>query len=174
MEGGQLLQLLGQDDAEDVLFLVQRPASHIAHALYDRLTEDAAQRWTPIHPQNGEDDVVGELLMEGGQLLQLLREEDAEDVLLRCVQRPASPIVHALHDRLASHPDDNGCEGCLPLEKACGEPVLEAHTLGINLGPLQHQLNSRMQLAAARATENERRLKEEQLVQGISEKVGTI
>jgi len=138
MEGGQLLQLLGQDDAEDVLFLVQRPASHIAHALYDRLTEDAAQRWTPIHPQNGEDDVVGELLMEGGQLLQLLREEDAEDVL------------------------------------ACGEPVLEAHTLGINLGPLQHQLNSRMQLAAARATENERRLKEEQLVQGISEKVGTI
>ena len=115
MEGGQLLHLLGQDDAEDVLLLVQRPASHIARALYDRLTEDAAQRLTPIHPQNGEDDVVGELLMEGGQLLQLLRQEDAEDISL-LVQRPASPMC--AHDRLASHPDDNGCAGCL--EKACG------------------------------------------------------
>ena len=61
-------------------------------------------------------------------MLQLLRQED---VSLR-VQRPASPIVRALHvqhDRLASHPDDNGCAGCLPLARACCELVSEANEL---------------------------------------------
>jgi hypothetical protein len=83
------------------------------------------------------------------------------------------------------------------LEKACGEPVVEAHTLGINLGPLQHHLNregsidretqrdgqtamkcetaAAVQLEmAALAAENERKLKEDKLVQGISEKVRII
>jgi hypothetical protein len=42
MEGAQLLELLGQEDVEDVSLLVQRPASPIARALYDRLAEHAA------------------------------------------------------------------------------------------------------------------------------------
>ena len=42
MEGAQLLELLGQEDVEDFSLLVQRPASPIARALYDRLAEHAA------------------------------------------------------------------------------------------------------------------------------------
>jgi hypothetical protein len=40
-EGARLMELLGQEDAEHVSLLVQRPASSIARALYDRLAEHA-------------------------------------------------------------------------------------------------------------------------------------
>jgi hypothetical protein len=45
---------------------------------------------------------IGQLLIEGGQLLELLGQEDVEDVSL-LVQRPASPIARALYDRLESY-----------------------------------------------------------------------
>jgi hypothetical protein len=120
-EGAQLMELLRQEDAEDVSLLVQRPASSIARALYDRLAEHASAGIAGIVDNGGEggdvhveDGVIGDLLKEGGQLMELRGQEETESASL-LVQRPASPISRALYDPLAEHTSadivDNGGEG---------------------------------------------------------------